>query len=128
MPGYQTKTSTLFLYYALISNPTIPTTINIGNATDISPPTTIPMRITGSKTTVKRNLEIPQAALIPNINSFPKTAKKQIINNNVNIFFFLSILPNNASDALSDFLLTSNFSSASGVYEFSHCCIAMLTL
>lgn len=53
---------------------------------EINPPTTIPMRTSGSKTTVTRNFDIPQAAFTPNIHNLPNTQNKHITNNNDNIF------------------------------------------
>ena len=75
-----------FSHYALeLINPTIPITINIGNAKEISPPATIMINITGRNTTVSKNFEIPQAALTPKMNNFPNTHNMHIENNNVNI-------------------------------------------
>ena len=63
----------------------IPTTINMGNAMDNNPPTTIIIRLIGSSTMVRRNLEIPHAALMPKKNNFPNTNSIHMANNNVNI-------------------------------------------
>ena len=66
--------------------------INNGNASFTSPTTNIPSKITGKNTTIKTNLEIPHAALIPKKNNFPKIPNKKIKNNIVNIscsFFLL---------------------------------------
>ena len=56
------------LWHKLTPNATIPTTIKIGNAIYINPPTTRPINIKGSNTTVSKNFESPQAALIFNYN------------------------------------------------------------
>ena len=53
----------------------------------ISPPTTIPINITGKKITVQSNFIIPQDAFNPNIKNFPTNQIIQIVNNNDNIFF-----------------------------------------
>ena len=66
----------------------IPPTINKGNAIYIKPPTTIPIRITGKKTTVQSSFRIPQDAFIPNIKIFPINQIIHIANNSDNIFFF----------------------------------------
>ena len=59
---------------------------NNGNASFTSPTISIPIKITGKNTTIKTNLEIPHAALIPKKNNFPKIPNKKIKNNIVNIF------------------------------------------
>ena len=61
----------------------IPTTIKIGKARDINPPTTIRMRLIGNSTMVKMNFEIPQAALMPKNNNLPNTNNIKIENNKV---------------------------------------------
>ena len=63
--------------------------INNGNAMYISPPTTIPINITGKKITVQSSFMIPQDALNPNIKNFPTNQIIQIVNNNDNIFLLL---------------------------------------
>ena len=68
----------------------IPTTIKIGKARDINPPTTIKMRLMGNSTMVKMNFEIPQAALMPKNNNLPNTNNINIENNNVNISYIPS--------------------------------------
>ena len=68
----------------------IPTTIKIGKARDINPPTTIRMRLMGNSTMVKMNFEIPQAALMPKNNNLPNTNNINIENNNVNILYIPS--------------------------------------
>ena len=60
--------------------------INNGKAMYISPPTTIPLNITGKKITVQSNFIIPQDAFNPNIKNFPTNQIIQIVNNNDNIF------------------------------------------
>ena len=50
----------------------MPPTINNGKAMYISPPTTIPINITGKKITVQSNFIIPQDAFNPNIKIFKK--------------------------------------------------------
>ena len=65
---------------------TIPATINIGNAMYINPHTTIPISTRGNNTTVTKNFDIPQAALIPKNNIFPNIHIMQIANNSDNIF------------------------------------------
>ena len=67
-------------------NEIIPITINIGNAMYINPPTTIPINTKGNNTTVTKNFDIPQAALIPNNNILPNTHIMQIVNISDNIF------------------------------------------
>ena len=71
----------------------MPTTIKIGKARDINPPTTIMIRLIGSSTRVRMNYEIPQAALMPKKNNFPKINNIHMANNNVNISlsFLLSV-------------------------------------
>lgn len=75
-----------FLNQDLPTNAIIPTTINIGKAMYINPPTTIPIRTKGNNTMVTINFDIPHAALIPNNNNLPNTQIMQIANNNDNIF------------------------------------------
>ena len=65
----------------------MPPTINNGKAMYISPPTTIPINITGKKITVQSNFIIPQDALNPKTKNFPTNQIIQIANNNDNIFF-----------------------------------------
>ena len=60
---------------------------NNGNAMWISPPSTIPIKMTGKKTTVQSSFRIPQDALSPNIKNFPTKPIIQIVNNNDNITF-----------------------------------------
>lgn len=55
----------------------------------ISPPTTIPINITGKKITVQSNFIIPQDALNPKTKNFPTNQIIQIANNNDNIFLLL---------------------------------------
>ena len=76
-----------FCYLPGATNATIPTIINIGNAIDIRPPITIPIRINGRNTTVSNSFDIPQAALTPKINNFPNIQIIHMVNNNDNIFF-----------------------------------------
>ena len=61
--------------------------INNGKAMYISPPTTIPINITGKKITVQSNFIIPQDALNPKTKNFPTNQIIQIVNNNDNIFY-----------------------------------------
>ena len=77
-------------YAREVNREMIPTTINIGKARDINPPTTIKMRLMGKSTMVKMNFEIPQAALMPKNNNLPNTNNINIENNNVNISFIPS--------------------------------------
>ena len=65
----------------------MPPTINNGKAMYISPPTTIPINITGKKITVQSNFIIPQDALNPKAKNFPTNQIIQIANNNDNIFY-----------------------------------------
>ena len=65
---------------------------NNGNASFTSPTISIPIKITGKNTTIKTNLEIPHAALIPKKNNFPKIPNKKIKNNIVNIVCSLFLL------------------------------------
>ena len=58
-----------------------------GKAMYISPPTTIPINITGKKITVQSSFIIPQDALNPKTKNFPTNQIIQIVNNNDNIFF-----------------------------------------
>ena len=83
----------LFVFFLLIhyecdvTNAIMPPMINNGKAMYISPPTTIPINITGKKITVQSNFIIPQDAFNPNIKNFPTNQIIQIVNNNDNIFF-----------------------------------------
>ena len=78
----------LWIHYECdVTNAIIPPTINNGKAMYISPPTTIPINITGKKITVQSNFIIPQDAFNPNIKNFPTNQIIQIANNNDNIFF-----------------------------------------
>ena len=56
--------------------------IKIGNATEISPPNTSPIKVNGSNTKVTNTFEIPHVALIANPISFPNTTIIKIVNNN----------------------------------------------
>ena len=67
----------------------MPPMINNGNAMYISPPTTMPINITGKKITVQSSFIIPQDAFNPNIKNFPTNQIIQIVNNNDNIFLLL---------------------------------------
>ena len=83
----------LFVFFLLIhyecdvTNAIMPPTINNGKAMYISPPTTIPINITGKKITVQSSFIIPQDALNPKTKNFPTNQIIQIVNNNDNIFF-----------------------------------------
>ena len=85
----------LFVFFLLIhyecdvTNAIIPPMINNGKAMYISPPTTIPINITGKKITVQSSFIIPQDAFNPNIKNFPTNQIIQIVNNNDNIFLLL---------------------------------------
>lgn len=57
---------------------TIPRMTTIGSAIYASPPMIIPIMITGKNITVTTILDIPQAALTPNINNFLNTINIQI--------------------------------------------------
>lgn len=63
----------------------IPAMINNGNARWINPTNNIPINITGKNTIIKKNFEIPHAALIPKKNNFQTIPNKKIKNNIVNI-------------------------------------------
>ena len=76
----------LFHYECDDTNAIIPPTINNGKAMYISPPTTIPINITGKKITVQSSFIIPQDALNPKTKNFPTNQIIQIVNNNDNIF------------------------------------------
>ena len=76
----------LIHYKCDITNAIMPPTINNGKAIYISPPTTIPINITGKKITVQSSFIIPQDALNPKIKNFPTNQLIQIVNNNDNIF------------------------------------------
>ena len=73
----------LFFTYTAMTPPMI----SSGNAIYISPPTTIPIKITGKNTTVQSNFRIPHDVFIPNIKNFPINQIIQIANNNDNIFY-----------------------------------------
>lgn len=76
----------LIHYKCDVTNAIMPPTINNGKAIYISPPTTIPINITGKKITVQSSFIIPQDALNPKIKNFPTNQIIQIVNNNDNIF------------------------------------------
>ena len=76
----------LIHYECDVTNAIIPPTINNGKAMYSSPPTTIPINITGKKITVQSSFIIPQDALNPKIKNFPTNQIIQIVNNNDNIF------------------------------------------
>ena len=76
----------LIHYECDVTNAIMPPTINNGKAMYISPPTTIPINITGKKITVQSSFIIPQDALNPKIKNFPTNQIIQIVNNNDNIF------------------------------------------
>ena len=76
----------LIHYKCDVTNAIMPPTINNGKAMYISPPTTIPINITGKKITVQSSFIIPQDALNPKIKNFPTNQIIQIVNNNDNIF------------------------------------------
>ena len=76
----------LIHYKCDVTNAIMPPTINNGKAIYISPPTTIPINITGKKITVQSSFIIPQDALNPKIKNFPTNQIIQIENNNDNIF------------------------------------------
>ena len=65
----------------------MPPTINNGKAMYISPPTTIPINITGKKITVQSSFIIPQDALNPKTKNFPTNQIMQIVNINDTIFY-----------------------------------------
>lgn len=75
----------LIHYECDVTNAIMPPTINNGKAIYISPPTTIPINITGKKITVQSSFIIPQDALNPKIKNFPTNQIIQIVNNNDNI-------------------------------------------
>ena len=76
----------LIHYKCDVTNAIMPPTINNGKAMYISPPTTIPINITGKKITVQSSFIIPQDALNPKTKNFPTNQIIQIVNNNDNIF------------------------------------------
>ena len=75
----------LIHYECDVTNAIMPPTINNGKAIYISPPTTIPINITGKKITVQSSFIIPQDALNPKIKNFPTNQIIQIVNNNDNV-------------------------------------------
>ncbi|WP_207718994.1 hypothetical protein, partial [Blautia massiliensis (ex Durand et al. 2017)] len=87
--SYPIRFLLLIDYECDVTNAIIPPTINNGKAMYISPPTTIPINITGKKITVQSNFIIPQDALNPKTKNFPTNQIIQIANNNDNIFLLL---------------------------------------
>ena len=63
-----------------------PITSRIGNATEVSPAITSPIKINGKNIMVNNIFMIPHDAFMANTNSFPNTTNIKITNNAVNIF------------------------------------------